>query len=354
MYRSYAAVTILLLLTACAPDVDVLPVRDTVPELETFVVEPVLAPRERVWDGVVEAVDQATLSAQTAGRVVELPFDVNDYVAAGDVVVRFTDVEQQAGLRRAEAALQSAQAAFTEAQTEFERIRDIHERGLVARAQLDQALARRDGARAALDAAQAALQQAREQVEYTVVRAPYTGIVTARHVEVGESVSPGQPLISGLSLDRLRVQVDVPQSDVPALREFGRAAILLGDAHRLDAERVVIFPYADPVTHSFRVRVELPEAETGLHPGMTVKVAFVLGETERLLIPASALVRRSEVSAVYVIDGTHVVLRQVRIGHRFDDGHEVLSGLAPGETVALDPLSARLWLAAGSAPRDRE
>jgi RND family efflux transporter MFP subunit len=346
--RAILLVLTALLLVGCGRDFDAVPVPEAIPDLDTITLRPALAPRERSWDGVVEAVDHATLSAQTAGRVLALPFDVNDYVTAGEVVVRFTDVEQQAGLRRAEAALQSAQASFTEAQTEYERIRDIHDRGLVARAQLDQAVARRDAARATLDSTRAALGQAQEQVEYTLVRAPYTGIVTERHVEIGESVGLGQPLVSGLSLDRLRVQVDVPQSDVPALREFGRAALLLDDGRRIEADRITVFPYADPVTHSFRVRVELPEVDTGLHPGMTVKAAFVLGETERLLVPASALVRRSEVSAVYVVDGPRVVLRQVRLGHRFDDSYEVIAGLAAGEAIALDPMAARLWLAAQS------
>lgn len=301
-------------------------------------------PRERVWDGVVEAVNQATLSAQTGGRVLELPFDVNDYVEAGDVVVRFTDVEQQAGQRQAAAALRAAQAAFEEAAAEYQRIAGVYERKLVSRAQFDQATARRDAARAQLDAAQAGAKAASEQFDYTVVRAPYSGIVTARHVQVGETVSPGQPLISGLSVDQLRLNVQIPQSEVAAIRGHGKAALLLADGARVEATKVTVFPYADPATHSFSVRVELPQAQTGLQPGMTAKVAFVIGDAPRLLIPASALVRRSEVVAAYVVSETAVTLRQLRIGHRLGDQVEVLSGLAEGEQVALDPVAAGLLL----------
>jgi RND family efflux transporter MFP subunit len=318
-----------------------------VPALDAFVVQPERAPRERIWDGVVEAVNQATLSAQTAGRVLELPYDVDDYVPAGAVVVRFTDVEQQAMQRQAQAQLAAAQAAFREAQAEFERISGIYARKLVAKAQLDAATARRDAARAALDAAQAAARSSAEQVDYTVIRAPYSGIVTRRHVQVGEAVRPGQPLISGLSLGQLRVQVDVPQSDIAAIRERRAASVVLDDgARRIAAREVIAFPYADPQTHTFKVRIELPEEETGLHPGMTVKVAFAVGEAERLLVPDAALVRRGEVSAVYVLDERGVVLRQVRLGHRFGDRWEVLAGLAAGERVASDPLAAGRALAA--------
>ena len=176
---------------------------------ETITVAPRTAARERSWDGVVEAVNQATLSAQTRGRVLELPFDVNDYVEAGQVVVRFTDVEQVSAQRRASAGLNAAQADYTEAETAFRRTEELVAKQLLARASLDQARARRDAARAALEAARAGVSEAGEQVDYTVIRAPYSGILTERHVRVGESVQPGQPLVSGLSLQQLRVNVEV-------------------------------------------------------------------------------------------------------------------------------------------------
>jgi RND family efflux transporter MFP subunit len=313
-------------------------------ELAFIDAQPRRAARERVWDGVVEAVNRATLSAQTGGRVLELPYDVNDFVKAGDVVVRFTDVEQRAGLRQAQAGLNAAQAAAREAEADFKRISEIYERRLVARAQLDQAEARVANARAQLQSAQAALKATEEQLDYTEVRAPYSGIVTERMVEVGETVGPGQPLIAGLSVEQLRLNVQVPQSDVAALREHGRAFLLLADGRRIEASRVTIFPYADPASHSFSVRVELPQAETGLSPGMSAKVAFVIGESERLLLPADALVKRSEVTAAYVLGEQGLVLRQLRLGHRFGDEVEVLAGLKPGEQVARDPVAAGLLL----------
>lgn len=316
------------------------------PSIALIDVARVAQPRERAWDGVVEAIDQATLAAQTGGRVLALPFDVNDVVEAGQVVVRFTDVEQQSGQRRAEAQLAAARAAANEAEADFRRISELSERQLVARAQLDQASARRDAARAQLSAAEAAVREAREQVDYTVVRAPYTGILTQRFVEVGETVRPGQPLVAGLALNRLRVHVDVPQGEVDAIRRHRRAHLLLDDGRRVEAAEVVVFPYADPQTHSFRVRIELPEAETGLYPGMIAKVAFVLDQGERLLVPSSALVQRSEVAAVYAVDAQgRIGLRQVRPGHRFDDRVEILAGLAEGERIAADPLAALAWLA---------
>ena len=299
--------------------------------------------RERVWDGRVEAVQQATVSAQTSGRIAELPFDVNDYVDAGDVVMRFTDTEQKAALSRANATLEEARARLAQANQEFERFSRMIENNSISQAQFDQARANRDAAQARLKAAESGVATAREQLEYTVVRAPYAGIVSRRHVELGELVSPGQPLISGLSLQQLRVNVDVPQSMFHAVRTIGEAFAYV-DNESIAAESLTFFPVADESSNTFRVRVNLPDGAATLYPGMFIKVGFVVGETTRLLVPAAAVVRRSELSAVYVIDGDTVSLRQVRLGRRFDESIEILAGLEDGEVVATDPVRARIWL----------
>lgn len=336
-----AAVLAALLLAACGGATPPPSAASGDPPFAMLTVRSEPAVRERTWDGVIEAVNRATLAAQTSGRVLELPFDVNDYVEAGQVVVRFTDVEQRSGREQAEAALRAAEANAAEAEAEFKRVSELVRRQLVSRAQLDQVTARRNGAQAQLAAARAALRGATEQVDFTVVRAPYSGILTERHVEVGETVRPGQPLVSGLSLNRLRVTVEVPQSDADAIGSHKAAAVLLEDGRRIDAAQVIVFPYADPATHTFTVRLELPEVETGLKPGTTVKASFKLGETPRLLVPTSALVQRGEVEAVYVVDPQgRVELRQIRPGRRFGDRVEVLAGLADGERIAADPVAA--------------
>jgi RND family efflux transporter MFP subunit len=216
----------------------------------------------------------------------------------------------------------------------------MYERKVVARAQMDQAAAERDAAVARLAAARAALVSAEEGVAYTEVRAPYAGVVTARLVRVGESVSPGTPLMSGMSLEKLRVTVAIPQSLVAQVRKLGKAAVYV-DGRRIEATQVTIFPEADPATNTVRARVELPPDAGDLYPGMFVKVGLVTGEGARMMVPASAVVRRSEVTAVYVVDGDgRVSLRQVRLGGAHGDRLEILAGLGAGERVALDPVAA--------------
>jgi RND family efflux transporter MFP subunit len=332
----YRLTVYLAAILATAPSLAAVP-------FETVTVGYDVAPRERVLDGRVEAVNKATVSAQTSGRIAELPFDVNDFVDAGEVVMRFTDTEQRAALDGAQATLAEARARLANAETEFQRAETMIANNTISRSRFDQARAERDSARARLDAAVAGVEAAREQLEYTVVRAPYAGIVSERHVELGELVSPGQPLISGLSLQSLRVNVDVPQSLFHEVRTIAKAAAY-ANGERIEAESLTFFPVADDAANTFRVRVNLPDGAITLYPGMFIKVGFIVGESERLLVPVEAVIRRSELSGVYVVDGETVSLRQVRLGRRYGESIEVLAGLNDGESVATDPVSAGIWL----------
>lgn len=304
------------------------------------VVEVQQAPLEETahLDGVIEAVQQSTVSAQTSGTVVELPFDVDDSVVAGDLIVRLDDSEQQSRLNQAEASLEEAQSGLQDALQQYQRIAAIHERGLVSRQEFDRARNTLSAARARVERAKAGVEEAEEQLAYTRITAPYGGILTERHVELGESVSPGQPLLSGLSLEQLRVVVDLPQKYANLARTERRAAVSVADGRMLKTGEMTFYPYANPQTHTFRLRMRLTEPNGSLFPGMLVKVAVPVAVREALWIPASALVRRSELRAVFVLDDNDQPrLRQIRAGTREADRLEVLSGLDKGERVIANP-----------------
>ncbi|QKK11936.1 MAG: efflux RND transporter periplasmic adaptor subunit [Pseudomonadota bacterium] len=173
-------------------------------ELQTAAAAYQTVPKQRVFDATVEAVNQATVSAQINGRIVGIYFDIHDYVPRGKVIISFRDTEQRTQFEVAQAVLREAEVRLSEAQIEFERVEQIYERRLVSKSALDRAKADLQAAKARADSAQAGLQRAEELLGYTEVRAPYAGIVVKRLVEVGESVTVGQPLMAGLSLEQLR------------------------------------------------------------------------------------------------------------------------------------------------------
>jgi RND family efflux transporter MFP subunit len=302
---------------------------------------------EQVFDALVEAVHQSTVSAETSGRVIEVNYDVDDYVPKGAVLVRLSDTQQRADLKRAAATLEEARARHREAKARFERVQGLGAKKLVSKQELDQAAADLKAAAARLQLAKGGVEKAREELEQTVVRAPYSGVVVKRHVELGEAVNSGKPLMTGFSLEKLRAVSVVPQSLIEAVRTFGQAHVIVtlrGD-RRIPGEKLTFTPYADPYTHTFRVRISLPSGDHGLYPGTFVKVAFVTGKEQRLLIPAQAVAYRSEVRGVYVVDEKgRVSLRQVRVGRTLGDRIEVLAGLSAGERVALDPVRAAVYL----------
>ena len=301
-------------------------------QIATFTAARTAVPEERWFDGTVAAVNQATVSAQTSATVQELLFDVGDSVPAGTVILRLVSIEQREGLNQAEAALAEAEAVLAVETANQARSRELLDRRLIPQSEFDLANGRLNTSLARVTSAAAALKAARQRLSYTEVRAPYGGVVSARHVEIGETVHPGTPLMSGFSPDSMRVEVDLPQAVAVQVRELQTARVIAGGDTAIIPDRIILFPVADPATSTVRARLELP--------GQFVKTAFTTGDTERLLVPADSIVYRSEVTAVYVMEKDLPQLRQVRIGNRFGDQIEILAGLDSGERIALDPVAA--------------
>ena len=299
------------------------------------------------WDGVVEAVRRAELAAQTAGRVSAVAVDVNDRVRAGEVLLRITAVEQDAAANAARAQLRAADAAAAEAEQNYRRYAALADAQYVSKAQIDQARAARDSAVAARHAAAAMLAQAAQQSQYTVVRAPFDGVVARRDVEPGETVAPGAPLLSVHAPEALRIEVAVPQTRAEAIRRDVRAQVLLGDGRRMVPAQVTVFPAADPASHSVNVRLDLPTLDPLPAPGTTAKVVFAADAqgqgntaTAGVRIPAASVMQRGELSGVYVVQDGRLLLRQLRLGARHGEMVEVIAGLRAGDVIARDPLAA--------------
>ncbi len=299
-------------------------------------------PREYRLDGTVEAVNRSTLTAQTSGQIESVHFDVDNFVEKGTLIIMLRDTEQQAKVAQAQAELTEAKARLIEATDEHSRTRELFQKKLTSQSNMDKAKAGLEAARAQVQAAQAGERQAMEQLSYTRIKAPYSGLVVERHVEVGEIATPGTPLMSGISLDKLRVRVDIPQNLIRAVRQFRQASIELPDDKRIPAADITIFPFAQTGSNTFQVRLDLPENIQEIFPGMFLRTTFVTGEQKLLLIPLQAVVYRSEVTAAYVVSDTgRVAMRHLRTGHKTDNGQIIiLAGLDAGEQVAMDPIAA--------------
>lgn len=337
--RAGLAALLSLALAACgAPPVPTATVAP--PALATDPVE-IATGAAAPWEGVIQAVHEAELTAQTDGRVTEVRVDIGATVEAGEVLLRLTATEQDAAVRAAQADLAAAEALLSEAGPRHRRLAALAAKGYVSTALLEEAEAGQASAEAAVRAARARLAAAGQQAGYTVVRAPFGGVVRARAIEPGERVAPGTPLLTLHAPGALRAEVPIPASVAEAIRAAPQARIALADGRVLEAAGVTVAPSAEAGSLSVLVRAALPPLERPPMPGATVKAVFpALTGPALPQLPVSALVRRGELTATYVVDADGPHLRQLRLGRRDGAFVQVLSGLRGGERVARDPLAA--------------
>jgi RND family efflux transporter MFP subunit len=284
-------------------------------------------------EAVVEAVRQATVAAQVQGRVVEVRVDAGAEVKQGQPLMRIDAREASEGAA-------AAQAQLVQAKAHYERTRNLVAQKFMSHAALDQA-------EAAYKAAQASAGASGATLSHANVTAPIAGIVAGRHTELGEMATPGKPLITVFDPKGMRVIASVPQFKLAEIRKAGKAKVEFPESGRwLDATRVEILPAADPRSHTVTARLYLPDNIEGVIPGMAARAHFVAGQGTKLTVPPGAVLRRGEVTAVYVLDDKSTPrLRQVRLGEAVAGGRlEVLAGIKPGDRVALDPVKAGIAL----------
>lgn len=310
------------------------------------------------FDGSLQAVRQSVLSAQASGRIATLSVKAGDRVKAGQVLAVIDDRATQAGVAQAQAGVAQAQASLANARAAYERTKELRAQGFIAQAALDSALAQYRAAEAGAAAARAGQTQASVAQGFTRLTAPYDGWVLATHAEAGALAMPGAPILTVYAPQPIRAVVHVPASQQPLSLAASQVEVQLpGTDKWVSPAAKTTVPAADPVSQTVEWRLNLSDADgAGQVPGRQVKVRFVgsaaQAAPQRLVVPATALLRRGELTGVYVVTtkgdaAKGFALRAVRTGATHGDGVEVLAGLKAGDQVALDPVRAGL---AGATP----
>jgi RND family efflux transporter MFP subunit len=328
------------------------------PRVDIVTVSPQTVGESLVLDGTLEAVQQSTLAAQASGRIVQLSVKAGDRVRAGQVLAIIDDRETSAGVQGAQAAVAQAEAQARNAEAHLKRTRELRAQGFVSQAALDTAQAQADAARAALAQARAGQSQSLLAQGFTRLTAPYEGFVLATHAQAGDLATPGRPILTLYAPQPLRATVQVPASRAALAQSARRIEVRLPDGRWVRPSAQTRLPGADPVAQTIEWRLALDPADVAAQlPGQAVKVRFVAEGSgpQRLLVPAQALLRRGELTAVYLVapagSPSGFVLRAVRVGADHGDaGVEILSGLQAGDRIALDPVRAGL---AGAQPAQR-
>ncbi len=305
-------------------------------------------------DGQIQAQRQATVAAQIGGTVQALLVKAGDAVRAGQALAHIDGRSASADLSRGDAAVAQAQAQRDNARLNAERTRELRAKGFVSQAAQDMADTQLKAAQAGLHEAEAARSQAALARGFTTVTAPFDGLVQATLLEAGDLAGPGRPVLTLYAPGALRAVVQVPASRAAAAQAATRLQIQLPGGAWVSPSRRTVLPATDPVAQTVEWRLDLPATlPAPLSPGQSVRVTFegaapsASATPSTLSVPASAVLRRGELTAVYVVQGSQFVLRAVRTGASRGGAVELLAGVKSGERVAQDAVRAGL---AGAVP----
>ncbi|MBB3196504.1 efflux RND transporter periplasmic adaptor subunit [Roseateles terrae] len=318
--------------------------------------------------GYVTARRSATVSTQITGTLTEVLFEEGDKVTKGQVLARLEDHALRAALEASRASVKSAQAnvealraQWLQAQSDLRRQEELSASGMTTRQAAEQArtavnsyAAQLEARRREVEAAVAQSAQTQVNFDYTVVRAPFSGVITAKAAQVGEIVSPlsagGGFTRTGVGtivdMDSLEVDVDVNEAYIGQVKADMPAEAVL-DAYpdwRIPAHVIAVVPAADRGKATVKVRVALEQKDQRLVPDMGVRVSFLAARAETaaapppgVLVPRSAVVTRNDAPAAFVLNGERAELRRLRTGTPVGEQAVVLEGLKAGETVVLSP-----------------
>ena len=303
--------------------------------------------------GTLHARENATLSAQVVGRVLQVLVREGDHVAAGQTLAILDDATLRASAEQADAAVSAAENQQAAAQTNADlaastlaRYKQLQEQKSVSPQEMDEVARRAEASNAQAaalgaqaNAAKAQASGAQTMLQYARIRAPFAGVITARMVDPGALAAPGVPLLQVDQDGPLQLQATVDESAIAAVH-IGMSipvsvdgASMTGDSGKVEE----IVPAADPSSHTFLIKIDLAPSK-GLRAGMYGTAQIPTGAHQAILVPSSSIVSRGSLPCAYVLDSNGIAqLRYVTTGAAQGSMVEILSGISAGEKLIDDP-----------------
>ena len=287
-------------------------------------------------NGNVAAWQEASIGAESNGlRLDEVLVNVGDVVKAGQVLARFASEMVQADVAQARASLLEAQAVAAEAAANAERARSLQTTGALSQQQIQQFTTAAQTAQARVESARALLQTQELRLRHTQVRAPDSGIISARTATVGAVLGTGTELFRMVRKGRLEWRAEVTSTELARIQPGAKTRITAASGAMAEGTVRMVAPTVDPQTRNALVYVDLPP-KTDFRAGMFARGEFALGNSDALTVPQEALVVRDGFTYVFVVGPQQrVQQRKVQTGRRIADRVEILSGLEADTSVAV-------------------
>lgn len=292
-------------------------------------------PRYETAVGTVRPVHETAVASKLLAKVIEVNVKAGQVVTRDEVLVRLDDADLQARLKQAEAALAAARSAHDQASADYTRAQQLVASRTISRAEYDKFEAAFRTTSAEVERAEQAVKEAQVLLDYATIRAPMSGIVIDKRVEVGDTVSPGQVLLTLYDPSRMQMVVTVRESLAERL-QVGQKIRGRLEALKYDCEATVseIVPEAQAASRSFTVKVTGP-CPPGVYSGMFGRIFIPLEDEEIVAVPAAAVLKVGQLDMVDVVVDRTVRRRSIQLGRKLDQDYEVLAGLTVGEKVVL-------------------
>lgn len=303
------------------------------------VVERLRRPRVETAVGTVRPVHETSVASRLLAKVVEVRVSAGQAVTEGEVLVRLEESDLVARKKQAEAALAAAESAYQRAEADFRRAQQLLSEQAIARAEYERDEAAWRTATAERERARQALREAEVWLQYATIRSPLSGIVVDKRVAVGDTVVPGQVLLTLYDPTQMQLVATVRETLAQKL-SVGQTirARLEALQHECDATIREIVPQAQTASRSFTVKVVGP-CPPGVYSGMFGRIEIPLEDEELLVVPAAAILQVGQLDLVDLVVAGTLERRSVRLGRRLGDRCEVLAGLKEGDRVALPALA---------------
>jgi len=276
--------------------------------------------------GTVRPKLSAVIEAKVSGRIEQMLVVPGQLVKAGEKLVLLDAHEIQSRLDQAAAARQQAES-------DLKRDTDLMQQKILSQSEFDNAQSK-------FRIAAATEAEAKTMLGYTLITAPFDGVITRKLADVGDLVgdptTPNKPLLQMENPDTLRLEADVPEALVGNVKLGDKLAVRIAAvASEIEGTVSEISPTADPNSRTYLVKLDLPGA-TGLRSGQFGRVSVLVGETSAIRVPAAAVIQRGQMELLFVVVNGHAELRLVKTGNRIGDEIEVVSGLDSSEQVVTD------------------
>lgn len=287
------------------------------------------------WPARIEPLKTIQIASKFPGRIMEIPVTAGTKVARGQRLVRLDNTELNARLSQAKAHLGAAEAGFSRASADAHRMRNLFGKEAATRQALDAATSEERQALASVQEAKAAIIQMESEVAETNLLAPYDGIVERRLQEPGDLVLPGQPIVTFLQSQVLRIEASIPSSCANGILVGDNVYATIPDQA---IEIVAIIeekePASDRETQTQRIKARLT-GDTQILPGSFVWLKQACGSESLMLIPSTAIKRVGQLETVSIMKDGHSKIRHIRTGRRVGENIEVLSGLNEGDQLIV-------------------